>query len=50
MYDLLGGKFMKIKSVNLLVKRIAETKNLSAKQKIALITDLAKPIKFNRGG
>lgn len=34
---------------SLLIKRISEAKNLSAEQKIALITNLAKP-KTNTGG
>lgn len=34
---------MSIQTITLLIKRITEAKNLSAEQKIALITNLSKP-------
>ena len=40
---------MPTQTITLLIKRISEAKNLSAEQKIALITNLTKP-KTNTGG
>lgn len=40
---------MPTQTITLLIKRIAEAKNLSTKQKIVLITNLTKP-KINTGG
>lgn len=42
-------KTMPTQTITLLIKRIAEAKNLSAEQKITLITNLSKP-GINTGG
>ena len=41
---------MSIQIINLLIKRIAEAKNLSAEQKISLITNISKSTKTSTGG
>lgn len=40
---------MSIQTITLLIKRIAEAKNMSEEQKITLITTLAKPKTETKG-